>query len=138
MRKILLILAVALAASAAFAEEGFVPASATYIEPLGQLDIPPGAVFSDTVMLKLYIDEEGNVTDTEIWLSSGSTAIDEAALVASKKCRFTPATENGEPVESYYQIYYKLSAFRTREYKSAEEMAETAEGKPKEANGGGK
>jgi TonB family protein len=125
MRKII-ILAIGLAAAAA-AQDGFQPAEAVHIEPLGEIDITPGAVFSDTVILMLTIDAEGRVTDVEIWSTSGYTNIDDAALEAASKCLFKPATQDGEPIESTYQIYYRLSAYRTREYLTAEEKAGTTE-----------
>ncbi len=136
MRKILISLT--LAAAAAAGQEGFVPAQPIRVEPLGEIDVKPGAVFADTVVLKLTVDVNGGVAAAEVWSSSGEDAIDAAALAAAKKCLFAPATQDGEPVESYYQIYYRLSAYRTREYLSAEEKAGTAEKPPppKEENGG--
>jgi TonB family protein len=120
----------ALLAGAASAQQGFQPAQPVHIEPLGEIEIKPGAVFADTVILKLTVDAAGSVTDAEIWSPSGNEAIDEAALEAATKCLFQPATQDGEPIESFYQIYYRLSAYRTREYLSAEEKAGTAEEAP--------
>ena len=124
-----LILALALAAAAA-AQEGFQPAEPVHVEPLGEMDVTPGAVFADTVMLKLTVDAAGNVAAAEVWSTSGSVAIDDAALEAAHKCLFKPATQDGEAIESFYQIYYRLSAYRTREYLSAEEKAGTADKEP--------
>jgi TonB family protein len=137
MRKVILL--TTLAAAAAAGEGGFVPAQPIHVEPLGEIDVVPGAVFADTVVLKLTVDAEGGVAEAEIWSSSGNDAIDDAALTAGRKCLFVPATQDGEPVESYYQIYYRLSAYRTREYLSAEEKARAAEGKepPAEENDAG-
>ncbi len=136
MRKLIMISA--LAAAAALAEEGFVPAQPIHIEPLGEIEVAPGAVFTDTVILKLTVDAEGRVENAEIWSSSGDEAMDAAALASARKCLFIPATQDGEPTESYYQIYYRLSAYRTREYVSAEEKGGTAEKAPtpKEGDGG--
>jgi TonB family protein len=127
-----------LAAAAAWGE--FAPATPLYIEPLGKIDIVPGALFTDTVVLQLTIAADGTVTDVAVWSSSGNAEIDAKALEAGKKCLFGPATQDGEAIDSFYQIYYKLSSYRTREYKSAEEMAETAEKTPppKECDDGGK
>ncbi|NIT35471.1 MAG: TonB family protein [candidate division Zixibacteria bacterium] len=127
MRKLIMISALA---AAAVAEEGFVPAQPIHIEPLAGIDVAPGAVFADTVILKLTVDEEGRVEDAEVWSSSGDEAIDAAGLASARKCLFKPATQDGEPVVSYYQIYYRLSAYRTREYAGAEEKAGTAEKAP--------
>ncbi len=137
MRKIILLMT--LAAAAAVGQEGFVPAKPIHVEPLGEIDVVPGAVFADTVVLKLTVDVDGRVAEAEIWSSSGDDEIDAAALEAGRKCLFVPGTQDGEPVESYYQIYYRLSAYRTREYLSAEEKARAAEGKepPAEENDAG-
>jgi TonB family protein len=113
--------------AAAAAQAGFQPAEVVHIEPLGEIDVTPGAVFADTVILMLTIDAEGRVTDADIWSTSGYTNIDDAALEAAPKCLFKPATQDGEPIESTYQIYYRLAAYRTREYLTAEEKAGTAE-----------
>jgi len=137
--KTLLASAALAAAALAGAQEGFVEAKPIHVEPLGEIDVTLGAVFADTVMLRLYLDAEGNVTSVEVWSPSGNDAIDAAALEAGAKCRFLPATQDGEPVESYVQIYYRLSAYRTREYVGAEETAGTAENPPpppKENDGG--
>ena len=135
MRKI--IISLALAAAAAAGQDGFVSAQPVHVEPLGEIEVTPGAVFADTVVLKLTVDVDGGVANVEIWSSSGDEAIDTAALAAAKKCLFLPAQQDGEPIESYYQIYYRLSAYRTREYLSAEEKAEAAEKPPPEESGGG-
>lgn len=136
MRKI--IISLALAAAAATGQEGFVSAQPIHVEPLGEIDATPGAVFADTVVLKLTVGVDGGVADAEIWSSSGDEGVDATALTSAEKCLFAPATQDGEPIESYYQIYYRLSAYRTREYLSAEEKAGTAEKAPppKESDGG--
>jgi len=133
------IIAPALLAAAAGAQDGFVPAQPIHVEPLGEIEIVPGVVFTDTVVLKLTLDAEGQITEAEVWSTSGDDEIDAVALAAARKCLFAPATQDGEPVESFYQIYYRLSAYRTREYLSAEEKAGTAEKTPppeEEADGG--
>lgn len=133
------IITLALSGVAAAAQDGFVPAQPIHVEPLGEIEIVPGAVFTDTVVLKLTLDAEGQITDAEVWSSSGDEDIDAVALASARKCLFAPATQNGEPVESFYQIYYRLSAYRTREYLSAEEKAGAAEKTPppEEENAGG-
>ena len=135
-----IISATTLAAAAAAAQGSFVPAQPIHVEPLGEIEVEPGAVFADTVVLKLAIDAEGQITDAEVWSSSGYDVVDAVALASARKCIFIPATQDGEPVESFYQIYYRLSAYRTREYLSAEEKAGTAEKTPppEEDDDGGK
>ena len=118
------------AVAAAAAQQGFVAAQPIHVEPLGEIEIVPGAVFTDTVVLKLALDAEGNITEAEVWSSSGDDAVDAVALASARKCIFIPATQDGEPVESFYQIYYRLSAYRTRKYLSAEEKAGITEKTP--------
>ena len=135
-----IISATMLAAAAAAAQGGFVPAQPIHVEPLGEIEVEPGVVFADTVVLKLSVDAEGQITDAEVWSSSGYNVIDAVALASARKCIFIAATQDGEPVESFYQIYYRLSAYRTRKYLSVEEKAGTA-GKtppPEENDDGGK
>ncbi len=134
-----LIIATTVAVSAVTAQDGFVPAQPIHVEPLGEVEIVPGAVFTDTVVLKLTLDAEGQITDVEIWSSSGDEDIDAVALASARKCLFAPATQDGKPVESFYQIYYRLSTYRTREYLSAEEKAGAAEksAPPEEDDDGG-
>lgn len=137
MRAFIIVTTFAVAAAAA--QGGFVPAQPIHVEPLGEIEVEPGVVFADTVVLKLAVDAEGQITDAEVWSSSGYTVVDAVALASARKCIFIPATQDGEPVESFYQIYYRLSAYRTRKYLSAEEKAGTA-GKtppPEEDDDGG-
>jgi len=112
------------------AEGSFAPAQSIHIEPLGAVDISPNKLLADTVILQLVIDKEGRVTDATVWSSSGDEAIDAAALAAARKCLFAPATQDGEPVESWYQIYYRLSAHKTMEYVGPEGKTGTAEAPP--------
>lgn len=128
MRAFIIVTTFAVAAAAA--QQGFVPAQPIHVEPLGEIVVEPGAVFADTVVLKLTVDAEGEITNAEVWSSSGDDAVDAVALASAGKCIFIPATQDGEPVESFYQIYYRLSAYRTRKYLSAEEKAGTAEKTP--------
>ncbi|MEE9456709.1 MAG: TonB family protein [bacterium] len=125
-----IISATMLAAAAAAAQGGFVPAHPIHVEPLGEIEVEPGVVFADTVVLKLSVDAEGQITDAEVWSSSGYDVIDAVALASARKCIFIAATQDGEPVESFYQIYYRLSAYRTRTYLSVEEKAGTTEKTP--------
>jgi TonB family protein len=137
MRAFIIVTTFAVAAAAA--QGGFVPAQPIHVEPLGEIEVEPGAVFADTVVLKLAVDAEGQITDAEVWSSSGYDVVDAVALASARKCIFIPATQDGEPVESFYQIYYRLSAYRTLKYLSAEEKAGTA-GKtppPEEDDDGG-
>jgi TonB family protein len=62
------------------------------------------------VLIKVYIDEQGNVFDTEI-IKSLEKSCDEAAINAVKKLKFTPAKVNGKNVKVVViiPISFKLS-----------------------------
>lgn len=106
-----------LAGAGGWAQTGsFQPAQAIHIEPLGKIEIPSNKVLAERVVLQLTIDETGKVTDVQVWSSSGDEKIDAAAVAAAKKCLFAPATKDGTPVPSWYQIYYRLTSYRTAEY----------------------
>lgn len=51
-----------------------------------------------TVQLKVYILENGEIGRIELFESSGSSDLDEAAIDAVKKWRFNPASKNGTPM----------------------------------------
>jgi protein TonB len=53
-----------------------------------------------TVVLRMYIGADGRVTYVEVLQSSGYARLDNTAQAALEKWRFTPAMENGRPVES--------------------------------------
>jgi len=56
----------------------------------------PGVPDGDVGLL-LDIDEQGNVTASRVDKPSGYPALDEAALNASRKWKFSPARKNGVP-----------------------------------------
>ena len=107
------------AASAANPAEGpraLRPTTTIYRTP-AQLDVPPrprsapdvsvlnGLAWSGTpIRLRVFIDSQGNVVDTEV-LQSGETA-DVIALVRQVflATGFTPGIEHGQPVPSYKDI----------------------------------
>jgi len=61
---------------------------------------------SGTVMLGLLIDETGTVTDWRIERTSGSEALDSAALAALSGCRFSPGTVDGRPRAAWARLRY--------------------------------
>lgn len=68
-----------------------------------------------TVMLKLLVEADGDVSDGEIETSSGSKRLDRAALLhAVKKWHFSPTIENGVAVASYrlVPVTFRLSDIR--------------------------
>lgn len=58
------------------------------------------------VELKFNIDSLGKVVQSEIVKSSGYKRLDIAALEALSKCSFSPAVQDGKPVESWSSIKY--------------------------------
>ncbi|MCR6629196.1 MAG: energy transducer TonB [Magnetospirillum sp.] len=59
-----------------------------------------------TVMLGLLIDTEGSVIDRRIEQSSGSDTLDQAALNALAKCKFTPGTVDGRAQQAWARLRY--------------------------------
>lgn len=51
-----------------------------------------------TVVVRVVISEQGTVTDASIRQSSGFSALDEAALNAVRRYRFSPTIRDGRPV----------------------------------------
>jgi D-alanyl-D-alanine endopeptidase (penicillin-binding protein 7) len=59
-----------------------------------------------TVTLRFQISAEGNALASEILKSSGYPGLDEAARVGIEKCRFRPATQDGQPMQTWMQMQY--------------------------------
>ena len=53
---------------------------------------------SAVVLLRLRVDEEGSIRGVTVVKSSGDAALDSAAVGASKKWKYYPATKGGKPV----------------------------------------
>ncbi|MCK5598461.1 energy transducer TonB [bacterium] len=62
--------------------------------------------FEGTVVLTLYLDEEGNIYGTEILESSGYDRLDKAALNSGKLCKFTGAVQNGKNIKVSIKLTY--------------------------------
>lgn len=58
------------------------------------------------VWIKALVGSKGNVRDAVVYKSSGTPALDEAALKAAPKCKFKPAIQNGRPVAMW--VTYKV------------------------------
>jgi TonB family protein len=56
------------------------------------------------VIVRVDIDETGNVTGASVF-NSGGSGFDEAALEAARRWKFKPAFDNGVPAKSYAMIY---------------------------------
>jgi protein TonB len=63
-----------------------------------------------TVVLWLFIDEQGNVRKVQIHKSSGNKALDDSAVRAYQEARFTPAMSRDRPVKVWvqYPVQFKL------------------------------
>jgi TonB family protein len=59
-----------------------------------------------TVTLRFLIGASGSVNDAVIERSSGSIALDEAALEGIKLCTFVAGRKNGRAIESWMQMQY--------------------------------
>ncbi|MCS0630940.1 energy transducer TonB [Telluria mixta] len=56
--------------------------------------------------ISFLIAADGGVKDSKVTKSSGFRDLDKAAQVALGKCRFKPATENGQAIESWQPVQY--------------------------------
>lgn len=83
--------------------------------PLSQPEYPPSsrrAGEAGTVILEVYVLENGRVGDARVKQSSGHSRLDEAALREVKRAwRLEPGTENGKPVPMWGQfaVTFKLT-----------------------------
>jgi protein TonB len=59
-----------------------------------------------TSTISFLISADGSVKDSKITRSSGFRDLDKAAVAALSKCRFKPATENGQAVETWSPVAY--------------------------------
>jgi len=56
------------------------------------------------VLLRVLVNEEGQTASVEVNRSSGAEALDQAAVAAIKRWRFSPARHGEKPVESWVRI----------------------------------
>jgi protein TonB len=56
------------------------------------------------VLLRVLVDAQGKTKTVEVNLSSGSDALDRAAVDAVRRWRFSPARHGDQPVESWVRI----------------------------------
>lgn len=59
-----------------------------------------------TSTISFLIGADGSVKSSKIEKSSGFRDLDKAAMVALGRCRFKPATENGQAVETWQPVQY--------------------------------
>jgi protein TonB len=92
----------------------FVPveqiASMTYYQEPVYPRLAREAGLEGLVWIKTQVNKYGRVTDALVYKSSGTPALDEAALQAAPKCRFNPALQNGRPVCMWvmYKVVFEL------------------------------
>ncbi len=62
-----------------------------------------------TVRVKFVIGTEGNLVSAGVVKSSGVKSLDRAAIDGLSKCKFKPAMQNGNPVQSWFVTDYVWS-----------------------------
>ncbi|MBS0659678.1 MAG: energy transducer TonB [Verrucomicrobia bacterium] len=105
-------------AAAVSAQEGkFVPAPPELkklVATLPQPQYPPalarGARPEGTVVLRMYVAENGQVAQTKVAKSSGNADLDKAALNAVKGFKFTPYAVNGKNIAWFFDYSAKYKA----------------------------
>jgi TonB family protein len=86
-----------------------------------QCEVPTPAYPDDlslqgTAQIRVHINQDGNVSDSEVFKSSGSDLLDKSALQASLKIRCKPFLENGKPISvTAIQPYVFSNKFEERE-----------------------
>ena len=72
-------------------------------------DYPPASRRMEeegTVGLRFLVGVDGKVVQSEVAKSSGYKRLDEAARAGLAKCRFKPATVDGQPEQAWTTIQY--------------------------------
>jgi TonB family protein len=117
MKTLLVALGTALLIGTTAAQES--PASAAALAPAPKASFDPSACggpeypieavrheWTGIVRLRFHVSSTGEVTGADILRSTGHPLLDETALQALRRCRFTPATVDGAPVESSATVEY--------------------------------
>ena len=83
-----------------------------YEEPPVYPRLAQQAGLEGIVWIQALVDKEGTVRKAQVARSSGSTALDEAAVEAAYKNKFKPGIQNGRPVAVWvtYRVGFQLSA----------------------------
>lgn len=68
-----------------------------------------------TVILKIQVDEKGNVINAKVLKGLGA-GLDEAAIAAAMQCKFTPAMQRDKPVKVWvsYPVRFILKEAKTQ------------------------
>jgi bla regulator protein BlaR1 len=59
-----------------------------------------------TVRMAFLVNTDGSIASARVEGTSGFPALDEAALSALSKCRFTPARKGGQPAQTWQTVQY--------------------------------
>jgi protein TonB len=113
--------------------DGYVPGEAVYVPPglpppdsFVPREIEPELIYQaqpeypriarlagveGVVWVKVLVGTDGTVLDARVAKSSGTVSLDEAAIAAAYKNRFSPAIQNGRPVAVWvtYRVEFVLS-----------------------------
>ncbi|UCG51992.1 MAG: energy transducer TonB [Candidatus Latescibacterota bacterium] len=71
-------------------------------------DLAREAGFEGTVRVRVLVGEDGKVLAADVLSSDVSPAMEQAALVAAKKCRFKPAKQRTTPVKAHVMIPFNF------------------------------
>lgn len=68
------------------------------------------AGITGTVWVSAYVIEDGNVLQAMVRKSSGTVSLDQAAVDAAYRCRYSPGIQNGRPVKAWvtYRVDFQL------------------------------
>ena len=64
------------------------------------------ASHTGTVRMQFHVREDGSVGASRVAASSGYPTLDDAALTAIARCRFTPASKDGRAVPAWQDVQY--------------------------------
>jgi len=67
------------------------------------------AEIQGAVWVTVLVGEDGKVIEKRLYKSSGTTALDDAALAVADKNRFNPALKDGHPVAVWVKYKVKFS-----------------------------
>jgi len=70
------------------------------------------AGLTGTVWVKVLVDKDGTVRQAMVGKSSGTQALDEAAVAVAPKNKFKPGIQNGRPVACWatYRVDFNLES----------------------------
>jgi protein TonB len=66
-----------------------------------------------TVVLRVRVDAQGNAAEVAVAIGSGQPVLDQAAVEAVRRWRFSPALEGGRPVAMVHDVRIR---FRLDDY----------------------